>query len=454
MSIRTRLALQFTLLVALLMAMGLSVIYYLEKESTQHLFEQRLLERARITGALFLEADEQSRAATEKVQRRFMQELPEEHVGIFDAQGNARFLEQPSSFPNDLLQQLLRKRQVSVIQNDRQTVGLFYHDNQGDFRILASAVNVNGLERLAYLRLVMSGVLVVSLAMSFVLGRIFAQSALEPVRHIVQHARNIGASDLHLRVPVGQGRDELTELAETFNLMIQRLEAAFRQQQSFISNASHELRTPLTAMIGQMDIILNRPRPTEMYQEALHSSLIEAQKLKDIVNRLLQLAQLDANETTLPVGGSLRLDEVLYEACEEISVVQLDCKVSIQVQQLPEDAERLTIPGDRNLFRLALTNLISNACKFSNNYPVVCTLAYEANQVSLCVIDHGIGIAPEDLAHVRQTFFRATNARSFGGFGVGLALAEKIITLHGGYLEIESELHKGTTMRVVLPLVA
>jgi len=453
MTIRNKLAFQFTLLVALLLLGSFGVIYYLAEQSTERVFAQRLLERAQLAAALFLEADEQSRTATEKARQRFIHELPDEYLGIYDSQGKSRFKKEPlQHFPPDLLPRLLREPQIVLRQGDRQTVGILYHDNQGDFRILVSAVYVGGWERLAYLRLVMGSVLITGLALSFGLGRLFAKSALEPVRHVVQHAQHIGASGLHLRVPVGTGHDELTELAETFNLMIQRLEAAFQQQQSFIANASHELRTPLTAMIGEMDIILNRPRSAEMYQEALQSSLVEAQKLKDITNRLLQLAQLNADEATLPLGGTLRLDEVLYEACEEITVVQPGCSLSIQVGELPEDAEQLTIPGDRNLLRLALTNLINNACKFSDNKPVVCTLNYDGKRLLLCIIDQGIGIDPEDLPHIRQTFFRANNALDFSGFGVGLPLAIKIIALHGGELEIDSELRKGTTMRVVLPL--
>ncbi|SFQ53681.1 Signal transduction histidine kinase [Hymenobacter arizonensis] len=453
MNIRTRLALQFTLLVALLLTCGLSAIYYLQRKSTHDLFEQRLTERAQLTAALYLEADEQSWAVTEKVRQRLLHELPGEIMGIYDQRGNPRFLQEPSTrFPASLLAQLLHKPRVVSTVGGRQTVGIFYNDNQGNFRILVSALNVTGQDQLAYLRLVMAAVLVVSLGLSFGLGWLFAKSAFEPVRLIVQHARRIGVSDLHLRVPVGKSHDELTELAETFNLMIQRLQAAFQQQQSFISNASHELRTPLTAMIGELDITLNRPRPLAMYQEALSSTLAEAQKLKDIVNRLLQLAQLDANELDLPVGSLLRLDEVLYAACEEISVTHPGQQVSVQIGQLPDNTEELTIPGDENLFRLALTNLIGNACKFSDGRPVLCTLSYEGSRLLLCVIDQGIGIAPEDLAHIRQAFFRAENARAFSGFGVGLSLAVKIIELHGGALEIESELRKGTTMRVVLPL--
>lgn len=453
MNIRTRLALHFTLLVALLLLCGLGAIYYLEKKNTHDLFTQRLLERAHLTAALYLEADEQSRAVTDKVRRRFGHELPGERLAIYDQLGNARFLPAPSHpFPAGMLERLQHKPRTALTVGDRQIAGIFYHDNQGNFRILVSAVNVSGLERLAYLRWVIATVLAVSLGLSFGLGWLFAKSALEPVRHIVWHARRIGVSDLHLRVPVGKNQDELTELAETFNHMIQRLEAAFQQQQSFISNASHELRTPLTAIIGQLDITLNRPRPLEIYQEALHSTLAEAQKLKQIINRLLQLAQLDANEATLPPGGTLRLDEVLYSACEDMQVLQPSCAVSIQVLKLPADTEQLLIPGDENLFRLALTNLISNACKFSDGQPVLCTLSYEGARLLLCVIDQGIGIAPADLDHVRQTFFRAENARSFHGFGVGLSLAVKIIELHGGTLEIKSELGQGTTMCVVLPL--
>jgi signal transduction histidine kinase len=122
------------------------------------------------------------------------------------------------------------------------------------------------------------------------------------------------------------------------------------------------------------------------------------------------------------------------------------------VRKLPEHTEQLSLPGDVSLFRLALTNLLSNACKFSAGQPVLCTLDYEGSRLLLCVIDQGIGIAPADLAHVRQAFFRAEHARSFHGFGVGLSLAVKIIELHGGTLEIESALGQGTTMRVVLPL--
>ncbi|GAC1590695.1 MAG: HAMP domain-containing sensor histidine kinase [Hymenobacter sp.] len=454
MKIRTKLALQFTLLVALLLVVGLGITYYLAEQYALQQFEQRLQDRAYTAAALYLEADEQPNNITERVRQHFMRRLPHEVIGIYDAAGQPSFQTSAGVFSPALIARVRAKHLLTLRRGEQQTVGIYYRDNQGDFSILVSATNYNGFQRLAYLRLVMIGVLLGSIAVSFGLGSLFARSALAPVSDLLHHAQQIGASDLHWRIPVGPSGDELAELANTFNHMIQRLQGAFEQQQSFVAHASHELRTPLTVLIGEIQILLARPRPAEAYRDALDSALEEANKLKGIVNRLLQLAQLDANETMLPVGGEVRLDEVLYEACEEVMAVRPGAQVSARVDDLPTDAAHLLIPGDRNLFRLALTNLIDNACKFSENKPVVCGLEYHGGCVMLSIADKGVGIASQELDYVRQSFFRASNARGFPGFGVGLALAAKIIALHGGRLEIDSVLHQGTTMRIRLPAPA
>jgi len=452
MRIRTKLAMQFTLLVGLLLVVGLGITYFLARQNALQHFRQRLQDRAYTAAALFLEADEQPNARTEQVRQRFLRGLPHEIVGIYSASGHPEFLTPPNAYPAALIARVRKNHYVAVQRGAQQTVGIYYQDNQGDFSILVSATDYSLLRRLAYLRLVMLGVLLGSVLLSFGLGYWFARSALAPVSDLMHHAQKIGASDLHLRIPVGKSRDELAELAFTFNHMIQRLEAAFEQQQHFVANASHELRTPLTAMIGEMQIVLSRPRPAEAYRAALESVLEEADKLKEIINRLLQLAQLDANEKTLAAGGTVRLDEVLFEACEEVMVVRPQAQVTATVRQLPENAEELIIPGDHHLFRQALINLIDNACKFSHGQEVTCILDCHDGCAAISVTDHGIGIAPQDLEYVRQPFFRASNALAFQGYGVGMALANKVIGLHGGALEITSVLEQGTTMRVLVPL--
>jgi signal transduction histidine kinase len=452
MTIRTRLAWQFTLLMGLLLTAGLGTVYYLSWHNTRQQYEQRLRERAHTAAALFLEADEQSPASTNRTRQRFLRTLHGEVIGIFDAAGRLRFNTQAdSAFTPALLARVRREGAVQRRGGARQVVGIYYRDNQGDFCILVAAEDYGGQARLTYLRLVSAGVLLASVVVSFVLGRWFARNALAPISQLVHQAQRVSAADLRLPLPAGEPNDEVGELSATLNLMLQRLKESFERQKSFVSNASHELRTPLTSIMATLEVALNRPRTPEAYVETLQSTLQDAHRLKEIINRLLQLAQLDSHEAGLQAGSTMRLDEVLYETCEEVAAHYDPSRIQVLLRHLPADAEQLDVPGDRHLFRLALGNLIGNACKFSTA-PVTCTLDCTDQQAVISITDQGIGIAPNELAQVRQTFFRASNAQGIRGYGVGLALANQILELHGATLEIDSVLHQGTTMRVRMPL--
>ena len=454
MKIRNRLAKQFALITGLLLLGSFGAIYYLLRRYVHHEFSKQLFERSSTIAVLFLEADEASPAIIIRARRKFQQErLPHETVGIYDTNGQPVFLTHPTdTFPSWMLTRLLHGPRLVTLSGYRQTVGIAYHDNQGDFRILVAADDIDGEQQLAHLLQIMAGVLLLGLGLSAGLGRWFAYHFINPVSEIVHHAQQIGASDLHLRVPVGPNRDELSELATTFNQMLGRLESSFVQQQSFVNNASHELRTPLTVMIGEMETTLSRPRSESVYYETLISNLAEARKLKDIISRLLLIAQLNAEQTMLHSEGKVRLDEVLYEACEEVRLLSTINIIQVSIKLLPENQDQFIIPGAQPLFRLALANLLENACKFSSSQPVQCTLSYDGSQLHIDIIDQGIGIATDELLYIQQPFYRASNARGFSGYGIGLALADRILRLHNADLRIESILGQGTAMRILLPL--
>lgn len=453
MKIRNQLALQFALIIGALLFGSFGAIYYLLRRYVRQDFSKQLSERLSTTAVLFLEADEVKPAIIVRARRKFLQErLPHEIVGIYNKDGQAIYLTHPSDvFPPDLLSRLLHRAQLTIHTGFRQTIGITYHDNQGDFRILITADDIDGKQQLTYLLQIMAGVLVLSLGLSAGLGNWFAHRFLDPVSKIVHQAQQIGASDLHLRVPVGPNRDELRELATTFNQMLERLENSFAQQQGFITNTSHELRTPLTIMIGEMETTLSRSRAENIYYETLVSTLTEARKLKDIITSLLQMAQLSTEQSTWHNMSEVRLDEVLYEACEEIRLINPANIIYLSVENLPDSQDKLIISGDQPLFRLALINILQNACKFSDSRPVKCLLNYNENQFHIAIIDQGIGIAADELPYIQQTFYRASNAHGFYGYGIGLALAVRILRLHSADLHIESALGQGTTMRIYLP---
>jgi signal transduction histidine kinase len=281
-------------------------------------------------------------------------------------------------------------------------------------------------------------------------GRFFAGRTLSPLRVMVKDVTAITASNLHRRLTEGNGKDELAELATTFNGMLKRIEKAFETQRSFVSNASHELRTPLTAMIGEIDVLLSRERDNDAYRSALRELLGDAAQLKELINMLLSLAETDMAESKEFVE-EVRIDELLWDLKEKSALKGGACPVVIESDSLPADPEELVVRGNRRLLGSAFSNVLDNALKFSGNREVRCSLSSAGGKVEIAVADSGMGMTEADVRNLFQPFFRAENARSYPGHGIGLALAEKIIRLHGGSIRADSTLHKGTRMTIVLP---
>ncbi|UOR07594.1 ATP-binding protein [Hymenobacter aerilatus] len=448
MTIRNRLTLLFLSMVAVILAVALTVAYVLQARYSQREFRQRLRDRAEVTGYIFLEQDEMRAGAFRSFQQRYLQALNNEVLQIYDSDHRARFLEEDESvtLSDKLLARIVVDGEMYFTIGPRQAIGVFYHDNQGDYIIVAAAENKLGKARLQNLALILSLTFVGSLAVIYVAGRIFAGRALAPIAAVNDQVDRITARDLHLRVDEGLSheQDEIARLATTFNRMLTRLEDSFEAQRTFVSNASHELRTPLTATIGEVQVLLKRDREPAEYREALASVLAELQQLKTLFNDLLELTQA---ETSSLHTDDIRLDELLWEAREAL-LPEMRRRVHIHLEALPAEPEALEIKGNRQLLTRALINLLDNALKYSGEAPVEVTFRYTSEAIRIQIQDQGIGIAEKDLANIFQPFFRAANARGVVGHGVGLPLARKIIELHQGQLHITSALHQGTSAEV------
>ncbi|WP_019948519.1 sensor histidine kinase [Hymenobacter aerophilus] len=452
MTIRNRLTWLFLGLVAVLLLGALLTAFVLQVDYTHVEFQQRLRDRAQVTGYVFLEQDELGVESFRKFQRRYLRTLTGEVLQIYDRQFQPRFIEQDKriSIPGKVLARIPIEKEVYFDLGPRQAVGLYYQDNQGDFIIVAAAQNRSGRARLEHLAEMLAGIFVVSLLVIYGAGRVFAGRALAPIAAVNDQVDRITTQDLHLRVQAGTGseQDELARLARTFNRMLERMEEGFEAQRTFVSNASHELRTPLTATIGELQVLLSRERAPAEYRAGGASVLGELQQLKQLLNNLLDLTQT-STQTSLTGPDDIRLDELLWEAREALPADQRR-RVQIALGELPTDSERLEITGNRQLLVRALANLLDNALKYSApGQAVEVHFDYRAGQRCIRITDHGIGISGKALPQVFQPFFRADNARVVSGHGVGLALARRIVLLHGGELHISSELGAGTVVEVV-----
>jgi signal transduction histidine kinase len=450
MTIRNRLTWQFLVIVAVILLGALSTTFFLHAQYTHDQFNQRLRDRADVTGYIFLERDEMRASAFRDFEKRYLQTLPNEVLQVYDSQLHPRFLQEDRriKLSDRLLTRILAKKEVFFNMGPRQAIGIFYRDNQGEFIIVAAAQNDNGKARMEYMAYSLSGIFVVSLVLIYIAGRAFSGRALKPIADINNSVERITARDLHLRLNEGfaDQEDEITRLVRTFNRMLQRLEDSFEGQGTFVRNASHELRTPLTATIGELQVLMARDREPAAYRESLASVLTELQQFRTLINNLLELAQTD--EASLPNADEVRLDELCWEVRDTLPAEQRR-RVQVQIGELPDDAEQLVVRGSRTLLQRAVSNLVENALKYSpEDQPVQMQFAFYHNQLQLTVLDRGIGINEKDYSRLFQPFFRADNARNVVGHGIGLPLAKNIIERHGGHLELRPRPGGGTVAEV------
>ncbi len=281
-------------------------------------------------------------------------------------------------------------------------------------------------------------------------GSIIARRALRPIADITDTARRIGRTE-HLaeRITIPDSGDEISRLAETFNEMLARLDHLFQTQQRLVGDVSHELRTPLTTIQGNLDLLKRGAiHDPEMRTEALDEIETETRRMTRMVGDLLLLAQADAGHALHKVP--VELDTLLLEVYRQALTI---AQGKVEVRLAHEDQAQIIGDADR-LYQLLL-NLVDNAIKYTPaGGKVTLGLYRQANEISIVVTDTGLGIAPADLPHIFERFYRADRARSrrLGGAGLGLSIAQWVAQAHGGRIEVQSEAGQGSVFTLWLPL--
>jgi len=281
-------------------------------------------------------------------------------------------------------------------------------------------------------------------------GWFLADRALRPVEAIIQAAQRIAAGDLTQRIAVPSTLDEIGRLAATFNDMIARLEASFRQVRQFSADASHELRTPLTVIKGEAELALRRPRPAEDYKLVLESTLEEIDRMTQIVDELLFLSRTDLGEVAIE-SIPVRLDTLVEDIRRQTAVLGQEHGVQVTVGSV----DTAPVLGDELRLRELLLNLVDNAVKYSRpGGKVEIALVREGTAARLSVTDQGIGIAPEERGRIFNRFYRTDAARAHAkkGTGLGLSICKWIAEAHQGRIEVQSTVGQGSRFTVVLPI--
>jgi signal transduction histidine kinase len=309
-----------------------------------------------------------------------------------------------------------------------------------------------GFDMLRILNVKLLAIWAISFTVLFIIGYFMARNALSPVSKIIKQVEKITASSLSQRVETENPKDEIGELAATFNDTLDRLEESFDAQKMFVSNVSHELRTPLAALIAELELSLRRERSNEDYQKVVENALVDARKIEKLSNDLMDLAKASYHTDQIKMT-TVRLDEILLDAS---TIVMQACEkhnVNLIFDESNSDDRTATILGNEYLLRTAFVNLIENNCKFSQNHTSTVQILFSDQTISVRFSDTGIGISSEDLMQIFKPFYRGKNRRFSAGNGIGMALVERIVKLHNSTISIDSQEGKGTVFTLRFELI-
>lgn len=281
-------------------------------------------------------------------------------------------------------------------------------------------------------------------------GYLLSRSALAPVSDILGEVEAISASRLDLRVPVKDEKDELGELATTFNRMLERLEQSFDSQKMFVSNVSHELRTPMAALIAELELALLKERSSEEYRRAIGNALDDSRKLVKLSEGLLNLAKADYLPEQIKLE-EIRLDELLLDAREMVMKANPDYTIELIFGEEADDDSVLTVLGNGYLLKTAFVNLMENNCKFSANHTSFVQISFWEQKSVIRFSDTGIGMNADDMQHLFSPFYRGSNKDYARGNGIGMMLTQKIIHTHKGEITVNSQPGEGTVYTVEIP---
>lgn len=451
MKIRNKLTYQFFAIGALLLFSASLAIYFFSADYRKEDFYNRLLNKASNTAKLLIEVEGVDAELLKLIEKDNPVSLPMEMISIYNYKDELLYSTTDDTLLNvDLLNDIRLNQEVRFRDGEFEALGFLFTDKYDRFVVIISAVDIYGLKKLKNLRTVLLLVFGISIILVVISGWIYSGRALKPISNVVGQVENITITSLNLRVDEGNGKDEIATLAATFNRMLERLESAFKMQKNFIANASHELRTPLTAITGQLEVVLMNERTAEEYKHAIVSVLDDMKNLNTTSNRLLLLAQT-SSESAVAGFKFIRVDELLWQAASELMKRDSNYAVQVALAENLED-QHMTVACNDQLIKTAFSNLMDNACKYSEDHRVHVSLTNSNKNIILEFTDNGIGIDTSELKHIFEPFHRASNAIAYKGHGIGLSLVQRIILLHKGQVSVQSELGKGTKFKVSLPI--
>lgn len=453
MSIKHKIVLLFVALVTLIITTGSLSVYFFNLKERQDAFRARLKNRALITAKVYDGIRDSNYSVLRRLNTATVASLYNKSISIVGNNNTHQYLfsDNPGDslyLTNEIIERTKKENVYFFTRENKKAVALHYHDDNSNFIIAIAASDIDGKIYLQEVRKILLFALVLAAALSFLAGLAFAKRIIRPIKSITGEVNLITSNNLSQRIKIKNAKDELTTLAETFNQLLDRLEESFTTQRRFISNASHELSTPLTSISSQVEVAMQKNRTPEEYREVLQSVSEDVKELQQLTHSLLDIAKT-GSQGSIDLT-EVRLDEVLLKVVSDVQKQNVGFKATLNFEVFPENEKLLCIFGNANLLYIAFKNIIENGCKYADDHQSIINAVFDKSTIIINVANNGDVIAESDIQNIFQPFFRTQSAQSKPGFGLGLTLTKRILSLHKGSINVESHPEKGTVFIIQL----
>ena len=441
MNFKIRSAILFTALVAIILLACYAVIYFSYKDFKEDEFYARLEQKSITTYQFLKDIKDADRRLLDASSRNAIFTMYNETVIVFDSNYKVIFKSPeallPTKYTLEFVKEIAQKQTIRFKDGQSEAVGKLVEHNGNHAIVIASAIDKFGGKKLLNLQFILTVSFVLGLLVTALLSYFYVKQAFAPIEILNDQITRISQNRLNERVTVKQSQDELNQLAQNFNKMLDRIEHAFKIQRSFIQHASHELRTPLANLITSCEAALNKQLTTDEYQKLIESLNEEHHKLVEVTNALLLLSQYENEELSKNVE-TVRIDEIIFESVEEVQMLYPNHIIKFRMNEALTE-EKLTLNGKFILLKTAISNLIRNSCKYSDNNEIIITVDKTNDLLEIAISNTGPTIEDHEIPFLMMPFYRANNAQTIKGFGLGLSIANRIILLHNGSINYSKE---------------
>ncbi|MEI6945807.1 HAMP domain-containing protein [Paraflavisolibacter sp. H34] len=450
MNLKQRFSLFFSLLFSVLLAAVMMTVYYLFANFRQEEFIDRLSEKAETTIRLLVEVDEVDYQTLKIIDRNTINRLYNEKTLIFNDSMQLIYssLDDPHlEWSPEELQQIKKEKSLVRKLGQIDVLGLYFDLKNQDYFVLVSAEDKYGNRKLHYLKYLLTGAFLIGTALVWILSFYLSKQSLYPLDRVRSRIQEITGQNLNTRLPTTGREDEINALSQSFNQMMDRIDQAYQRQKEFTGNASHELRTPIARMVTQLENILNRKKLSPAETMTIQSIAEDAYELSDMVTSLLLLSSM-ADKEEAAAFRKVRLDELIFSAASEIARLHPGFRLRFEIENRSFDETNIEVEGDETLLKIALLNLLKNACSYSEDQVVSCLVCQNTPTLQVFVTNRGPVPDAPDLASLFNTFTRGSNVLNKPGSGVGLSIVQRVLQYH--LARVEYRLPDEQTNQIVI----